>query len=53
MSDTLRKAEFLKVNDKEKNPGPGHYREAVKVEKKLRGNKVQKFGTNSKRLFQV
>lgn len=25
----------------------------MKVEKKLKGNKVEKFGTNSKRIFQI
>ena len=41
------------MNEKDKNPGPGSYKDNVKVEKKLKGNKIQKFGTNSKRMFQV
>ena len=43
----------MKVNEKDKVPGPGSYKDNVKVEKKLKGNKIQKFGTNSKRMFQV
>lgn len=31
MSDTLRKPEFLQPYDKNKVPGPGHYREGIKV----------------------
>lgn len=53
LADTKRKPEFLKVNEKDKVPGPGSYKDNVKVEKKLKGNKIQKFGTNSKRMFQV
>lgn len=31
MSDTSRKPEFLDVKEKDKNPGPGYYKQNVKV----------------------
>lgn len=37
---TERHNEFLSVKDREKLPGPGHYKEKVTIEKKLKGAKV-------------
>lgn len=39
------------MKEHEKIPGPGQYKEEVKVEKKLKGVKVEKFGSTTDRPF--
>lgn len=41
----------MQVENHEKIPGPGHYKEKVSVEKKLKGIKVEKFGSTTDRPF--